>query len=169
VIRRAALSQYAGAVAKHLWTTGADLTISELVRDRPSGSRARLMIQGELPGGGGPKHAVVGITEDWVLRGQWWELAEYLYELVDRERARRRAFHCHDRDHFVERYRVVVHEHCEEVIRSSECEHYAGRPMANGHQAVEALLAEWVRDGPLGCAELVCLDPMPAVARPSSS
>lgn len=161
MIRRAALSQYAEAVAKHLWTTGADLTTNELLRLRSGMPRARLRIQGHLPGGGGPKHAVVEIIEDWVLREKDWELAEYIYELIDLERGRRRGFHCHDRDYFVDRYRVVVHEHCEEVIGSPACEHYAGVPIANGHQAVQTLLAEWVRDGPLGCGQLVCLDPAP--------
>ncbi len=70
----------------------------------------------------------------------------------------RYALHLHDTTFFVDAYRVVVHEHCEAPIGETTCAHYAGIPVADGFEAVDRLLAAWVRDTPPDCSTLTCLE-----------
>ncbi len=116
-------------------------------------------IRGALPGSGVPKPAEIGLTEIWARQGEHYERISYAYELIDHERDRRRAFHMHDRAAFL-KLGVVVHEHCEEQLGHAECRHFFGLPVATGHDGLERLLIAWTEAGPLGCADLRCMDPV---------
>ena len=121
---------------------------------------ADVSIRGDLPGGGATSISQVQIREQWrrPFRDQPWRLVEYAYELLDHERDVRFALHLHDRDWFVDAYRVVVHQHCESPIGRVRCRHYAGDPVTDGYQAVDRLLEVWTRDTELDCASLACLE-----------
>ncbi|HLA16468.1 MAG TPA: hypothetical protein VJZ72_06155 [Candidatus Limnocylindrales bacterium] len=108
------------------------------------------------------------LTEVWVpaatsrgARGRRTEVLErvtYGYELIDRARDRRRAFHRHDVDYFRGLAEVEVHEHCEEPLGDPGCRHFFGRPVRDGYEAIRLLLAAWSEPGRLGCDLLECID-----------
>lgn len=154
-----ALTRYAERLAIHLESTGAELRPRPEIQVFRSGGVSRIDVRAELPGPELSMASTIELIERWRLepRGEW-ELDSYTYDLIDRERGRRRAFHLHDRDFFIRRYRTVVHEHCEEGIGRLDCAHYAGVPMRDGHQAIDRLLKAWTDDGPFGCGNLDCLD-----------
>ena len=89
----------------------------------------RFGIVGYLPDGRQPALAVLEISEKWrpTTRDRY-ERSAYRYELLDRERGFRRAFHWHDEGEFVKRFGVVVHEHCELPIGDAPCPHLSGLP-----------------------------------------
>ena len=102
--------------------------------------------------------AIVDVRETWVpdqsgdlVRG------EYVYELIDRGRDFRRAFHLHDAAWFERRFLVVVHEHCERPIGARPCDHFEGTPIRDAYAGVLALIDAWIADPP-DCAQLRCLD-----------
>lgn len=153
---RAQLGGYVSKVATKLWSLGAELATPELATD-PHGNLA-FLIEARLPDSGTPQQALVRIQELWRPAGAEWQRQEYTYDLVDHPRARRRAYHLHDADSFRSAYDVVVHEHCEEVLGSADCNHYYGDPIADAYHGVELLLLAWTEDDVLGCEDLLCLD-----------
>jgi hypothetical protein len=90
--------------------------------------------------------------------------------LLDHERDFRRAHHLHDRDVFVRRFNVVVHEHCERPIGNVQCAHYEGSPIRDAFAGVVALLDAWTADPP-ECADLRCLPegPVSEITDPRTS
>lgn len=153
------LARYAERLVLHVETTGADVTPQPELQFARRQGLARVEVRAELPGAGLPRQSRIELREIW-RRGDRndWELDGYAYDLIDHERRRRRAFHLHDRDFFIRRYRTVVHEHCEEEIGSADCAHFAGTPIRDGHDAIDRLLDVWTDDAALGCADLECLD-----------
>lgn len=119
----------------------------------------RFEMVGFLPDGELPPKAIVEISETWPAVGNAFERSAYRYELIDRERGFRRAFHWHDERDFQRRFGVVVHEHCESPIGHAPCAHYFGAPARDGYRAVELLVAAWVADPP-DCTVLPCLEPI---------
>jgi hypothetical protein len=110
-----------------------------------------------------PTRAAIGsaieISELWFPSAGLLERSGYRYELIDRERQHRRAFHRHDSAYFDRQFGVVVHEHCESPIGQVDCTHFFGPPVRDGFRAVELLMAAWVSD-PLDCRTLPCLEPL---------
>lgn len=140
-------------------STGADVE-GPAIRYTPDGLLADLTIAATLPGSGLPKSSDLEIRERWSrpFRDQPWRLLEYAYELIDRQRDARRALHLHDAAWFVDRYQVVVHEHCEQPIGTVSCDHYFGLPTRDGFDAVDRLMRIWTDDAVPDCSTLVCLD-----------
>ena len=91
-----------------------------------------------------PPRAIVELRETWLPNGSGaLDQVEYAYELRDHERDFRQAHHLHDRDVFVHRFSVVVHEHCERPIGRVECAHYEGSPIRDAFAGVVALVEAW--------------------------
>ena len=120
----------------------------------------RFGIVGYLPDGRQPQLALIEISEKWRpgTRDEY-ERSAYRYELLDRGRGFRRAFHLHDEHEFVRRFGVVVHEHCESPIGHAPCPHHFGPPVRDGYRAIELLMAAWVADPP-DCIAIPCLEPI---------
>ena len=113
---------------------------------------------GSLPDGREPARSTVALREQFQPIGAaGFERDRYAYELVDRERGFRRAFHLHDPDWFERRYLVVVHEHCERPIGTAQCAHYHGSPIRDGHAGAISLIDAWTGEPP-DCSALPCLD-----------
>lgn len=128
----------------------------ELLEDS-SGSLSFELL-GNLPSSQDAARSEMAIREGFERLGpDHYERTRYEYELVDRARDYRRAFHMHFTDWFVERYLVVVHEHCERPIGRSPCEHYEGFPVRDAFAGIVKLVELWT-DGPPDCAELRCLE-----------
>jgi hypothetical protein len=51
---------------------------------------------------------------------------------------------------------VLVHEHCEERLGSTACDHYYGLP-TSGFEAIRQFASVWGRSTQLGCARLRCI------------
>jgi len=112
---------------------------------------------GSLPDGRAPALSTLEVRERFrTLDGELFERDGYEYELIDRERDSRRAFHLHDSEWFERRYLVVVHEHCEHPVGDTACGHYHGVPIRDGYAGVMALIAAWTSEP--GCSGLRCLD-----------
>lgn len=136
-------------------TDGEPLTIES----EPSGSR-RFTLLGALPAGRNWPAASVELGETWRPAGlDGYERSAYRYELLERQRDFRRAFHRHDEGFFERRYGVVVHEHCELPIGAAPCAHLFGAPVRDGYRAIELLMSAWVADQP-DCPSLPCLEPI---------
>ena len=113
---------------------------------------------GSLPDGREPARSTLELRERFQpIGGARFERDRYAYELVDRERGFRRAFHLHDPDWFGRRYLVVVHEHCERPIGTALCAHYHGSPIRDGFAGAVTLIGAWT-DEPPDCSALPCLD-----------
>lgn len=159
-LTQARLNEYAVGLAKKLWTIGVDLQPEgpAVAHDARRGL-VELRLTGLLPGTGAPRPAALTVRERWEAVGGEWTRTGYLYELDDFEAQRRRAWHWHDAEEFVRRFRVVVHEHCEEVLGAPICRHYAGMPVEDGYAGIDLLLSAWTTaDELLGCDDLSCLD-----------
>jgi hypothetical protein len=118
----------------------------------------RLHLFGVLPGDGGSRGATLDVREDFATSDRAWvERTAYAYELLDRPRDLRVAYHVHDRQWFQERRLVVVHEHCERPIGTTRCAHYEGSPIRDGFEGIAALMAAWMDDLP-DCTTRRCLD-----------
>jgi hypothetical protein len=154
IFDRAALNRYVIGLAKTLYTRGFEVT-GPIAEFDDSGD-----IVVSIAGVAVDERGVqISLDELWrPLPERRWERDEYTYDLVDEPRRRRRAFHLHDRALAAARLRSVVHEHCEEVMGRPACGHYLGREIPDGYVALDLLVAAWLDPGPLGCAELVCLD-----------
>ena len=125
--------------------------------DRDPDDVIGFVIEGRLPATTGPGAEII-LRERWSPDAGRWERSEYAYELIDHELASRRAFHQHDSEAFIRRFRVVVHEHCEGVLGSPDCLHYAGLPVLDGYDGARRLLAIWVDPGGISCDGLTCLE-----------
>lgn len=100
----------------------------------------------------------LSIFERWRPIGpDQWELAEYAYELLDREAGYRRAYHRHDVDAFVRAYGRATHEHCEATLRVAICGHYAGDPVEDAFDGFERLFGTWLTGERPDCSALTCL------------
>jgi hypothetical protein len=120
---------------------------------------------GDLQDGPDPTRATVVVREAFSPAGDGTCIrSRYEYELLDRARDYRRAFHLHFPEWFVSAYMVVVHEHCEHPVGHSDCDHYEGSPVRDAYAGIEALLRTWTADPP-DCSALRCLDPDPARRR----
>lgn len=152
------LSAYLSEVAELMERFGIVLAEDELViGEGPDGHRT-FALRGFLPEGRRPPRSILELRERWRPVGaDAFERAEYAYELLDRERSVRRAFHLHDADVFVRRFQVVVHEHCEQPIGRSVCDHHEGSPVKDGFAAVLLLVDAWTGDRP-DCSALPCLE-----------
>lgn len=160
------VDQYVSGLAKALYTQGFDLPEVPTIELDEAGQLA-FSIVGVIPDVDLAEVAEISLDEIWrPLPDRRWERREYTYDLVDRPRRRRRAFHLHDRDLAEAELGTVVHEHCEEIFGQPTCQHYLGRELPNGYLAIDHLVAAWVEPGPLGCAALTCLDQEPS--RPAS-
>lgn len=117
-----------------------------------------LELIGSLTDGREPPLSTLELRERFQpVAGDLFERDRYEYELLDRERDYRRAFHLHDPDWFERRYLVVVHEHCERPIGRAACAHYHGSPMRDGYAGVVRLIDAWTGEQS-DCSLLVCLD-----------
>lgn len=112
---------------------------------------------GSLPDGRVPALSTLEVREHFrSIDRESFERDGYEYELSDRERGFRRAFHLHDAAWFERRYLVVVHEHCERPLGDPECDHYEGPPIRDGYAGVMALVDAWTGEPP-DCTGLPCL------------
>jgi hypothetical protein len=118
-------------------------------------TRAQLVLEAELPGAGLPPVSRAIVRETFELIDGSWEQVGYRYELVDQEADGRRAYHLHDPELFLKRFRALVHEHCERPIGSARCDHYGGLPIRDSQDGVQRVLLAWT-DG-FDCDELRCL------------
>jgi len=155
-----ALEDYVADVVELLERYGAlvDEDPQPFINASPSGARW-FEVRAGLPDGRAPSRTAVWIREAWQpVAADAWERREYEYELLDRDRNSRRAFHLHDRDVFARVFDVVVHEHCEQPIGMSSCDHYAGQPVRDAFAGVDLLVGTWVDPGEPDCGALTCLD-----------
>lgn len=151
-----ALDRYIVSLAKALYTRGFELPANPTALRDPSGA-VRFSINGFIPGPTSDGDEIV-LEEIWApVRNHEWLRREYAYEMIDRARHRRRAFHLHDGG-LASRFGVSVHEHCEEELGAPDCQHYLGRELPHGYLALELLVAAWVEPGPLDCDALTCLE-----------
>jgi len=125
--------------------------------EAPSGALS-WELRGELPDGDALFRAAVAIREEFrPVGGGWYERSRYEYELVDRARDLRRAFHLHVPEWFERTHLVVVHEHCERPIGTIRCPHYEGSPVRDSFEGIARLMDAWTAD-PIDCADLRCLE-----------
>jgi hypothetical protein len=123
---------------------------------------------GELPDGNSPALARIEVREEFRPVGSdLYERTRYEYELLDKARNYRRAFHLHFPEAFVRAYQVVVHEHCERPIKTVNCHHYEGSPIKDAFAGVHALMGVWTGEAP-DCRRLRCLDGGRSGIRPAS-
>ncbi len=153
------LDRYAVALATYLWSVGIDLD-QDIPRLREADDgRLEVVVGGDLPGSGGPGRSRIELAEQWAPRGDVFEQVAYRYEVIDHFAHRRRAFHRHDDAAFVRAFGVLVHEHCEEPIGVTACEHVAGLPKRDGFEAMNDLLVAWSTPADiLICVDLPCLE-----------
>jgi hypothetical protein len=155
-----ALEDYVADVAELLERYGGTLEpdADPIINASPSGARW-FDLRAILPDGWTPPRSVVTVREVWrPAAADAYERSDYEYELLDHVRGFRRAFHLHDRDWFVRRFEVVVHEHCERPIGSARCNHYAGLPVRDAFAGVELLVGAWIDPLERDCDALTCLD-----------
>ncbi|HYN69289.1 MAG TPA: hypothetical protein VEX41_03655 [Candidatus Eisenbacteria bacterium] len=158
ILSTQSLNQYILGLAKALDTRGFDVESGPIAEFDPAGYVAYSVV-GVLQEPPGSGRTEISLDEIWhPLPERRWERREYSYDLLDRPRHRRRAFHLHDRELAEAALRSIVHEHCEEVIGQPACRHYLGRELPDGYQAIDFLMAAWVEPGDLGSSSLVCLD-----------
>jgi hypothetical protein len=152
------LDSHLADIARLLDRYGVSLDPGDLsIEEAATGART-FDIRGFLPAGRQPALAALEIRETWLpVDTGAFERAEYAYELIDRERDFRRAFHLHFPDWFQRHFLVVVHEHCERPIGAVDCEHYEGAPIRDAFAGVLALIDVWTGDSE-DCATLRCLE-----------
>jgi hypothetical protein len=68
------------------------------------------------------------------------------------------VFQLHNREAFIRRFQVVVHEHCEPPIGMAPCAHIAGPLVPDAYRGVDTLIASWIDPDPPDCAAMTCLD-----------
>jgi hypothetical protein len=128
----------------------------ELLEDRAGNLSFELL--GSLPDTLDAARSEIALREGFDRLGpDLYVRSRYEYELVDRERDYRRAFHMHFTEWFRERYLVVVHEHCERPIGRVACEHYEGSPVKDVFAGIAELVDVWT-DAPPDCRVLRCLE-----------
>jgi hypothetical protein len=127
------LQRHADDLATYLARTGADF-VERRLEYADGRTRAQLVLDADLPGAGLPPVSRVIVRESFELRDGSWQQVAYRYELLDREMDCRRTFHLHDPEIVLQRFLVLVHEHCERPIGTSRCDHFAGLPIrGNDH------------------------------------
>jgi hypothetical protein len=132
---------------------GDDLVLREGGRD----GDLSFALGGSLPGDQASAGTVI-VREVFARAGpDVYERSQYAYEIVDRERDCRRAFHLHFPEWFAREHLVLVHEHCERPIGHAVCPHYEGSPIRDAFAGVMALMEIWTGDAP-DCADLRCLE-----------
>ena len=156
------LEVYLSRVAELLERYGVVLDIGPaaplVLEESPSGAMS-FELRGFLPDGRVPPLSVIEVREQWRrLKANRFERWAYAFELLDHERAFRRAFHLHDRKAFVRRFHVVVHEHCERPLGKAPCAHITGPPVRDAYRGVDLLLEAWIDPRPPDCAAMTCLD-----------
>jgi hypothetical protein len=155
---RHALELYITGLAKALYTRGFEIPSHPTAEIDPDGTVA-FSIVGAIPEPDSAVTSEIDLDEVWrPAHDDQLRRDAYAYELIDRPRGRRRAFHMHDRDAATALFGTGVHEHCEEVLGHSACDHYLGRELPNGYLAIELLIAAWLEPGQLDCSSLICLD-----------
>ena len=113
---------------------------------------------GGLPDGRQPPLATLAVREEFASAGEEaYRRSRYEFELIDREREFRRAYHLHSSEWFEQTHLVVVHEHCETPIGDTRCAHYEGSPIRDGYQGIVTLLTAWTGEAP-DCSSLPCLE-----------
>ncbi len=113
---------------------------------------------GDLPVSFDAARSEIAVREAFAPTGPGlYVRTRYEYELLDRERDYRRAFHMHTPEWFGERYLVFVHEHCERPIGRVACEHYEGSPVKDVFAGIFQLIDVWT-DTPPDCSALRCLE-----------
>ena len=151
------LQVHLGRLATILWNYGASFPVPTLDRYLDT-NNVGFEFAAELAGPDVPEPAVVKLSEIWEPTGpDAFRRREYAYDFVDHPLNRRRAFHGHDPEHFAREFDVLVHEHCEDVLGRPTCDHYYGLPV-DGYEAIRRFLSTWRQPGPLGCADLRCMD-----------
>jgi hypothetical protein len=156
------IAAYLASAANLLGRYGVDLAFPsgldavELLEDANGNLSYELL--GNLPGSQNAAGSELAIREGFERLGpDQFERIRYEFELVDRGRDFRRAFHMHFTEWFIERYQVVVHEHCERPVGRVACEHYEGSPIKDAFAGTVKLIDAWT-DAPPDCAVLACLD-----------
>jgi hypothetical protein len=148
------VASYLGGLAVYMRNEGAEVPEPELDRYDDSDDIGFELV-GEMPWPTDPKPAELSARELWSPAGRdRYDRIGYVYELIDRPHNRRRAFHLHDPEVFLKRLGVPMHEHCEEIMDHPVHEHYLGLPIANGYEALNALLTCFSTEEPFGCASL---------------
>jgi len=155
------ISEYLSAAAALLERHGVALRLPgqqadlELLED--SSGRLSFELVGDLPGAADPTCSEIAVREEFhPLGSDRYERRRYEYEILDRERDYRRAFHLHFPEWFERTFMVVVHEHCERPVGHVACPHYEGSPIRDAFAGIVALMAIWVDPTP-DCPELRCL------------
>jgi hypothetical protein len=156
-----ALVDYVANVGDQMERFGINLDASGgQIRVRSGSGGLSYQLGGTLPDAPGAPSATLSVTERWRrVDDRLLERTEYAYELLDRRRRFRRAWHRHDQLWFADRYQVIVHEHCENPIGEAACDHYAGFPVRDAFAGVELLVGAWMDPDPPDCATLRCLEP----------
>ncbi|MBA3877081.1 MAG: hypothetical protein C0498_09130 [Anaerolinea sp.] len=156
------IAAYLASAANLLGRYSVDLALPsdsdavELLED--SNGNLSFELLGTLPGSQDVARSELAIREGFERLGpDQYERTRYEFELVDRGREYRCAFHMHFTEWFVERYQVVVHEHCERPVGRVACEHYEGSPIKDAFAGILKLIEVWT-DAPPDCATLACLD-----------
>ena len=144
-------------LAAILWNLGATFPSPTLDQYQDTGN-VGFELTAELPGADSPRPGVIKLSEIWAAttRGQFSRL-EYAYDFLEHPLRRRRAFHSHDSAAFAGAFRVLVHEHCEETLGAPLCDHYFGLPV-DAYEAIRRFTILWRQPGPIGCAELQCME-----------
>lgn len=156
------LAAYESTIAVLLERYGVSLDLDAdapiALEESPNGALS-FELRGFLPDGRRPPLSVLLVREKWGEVGRdSYERLGYEYELLDHERRFRRAYHLHDVDHFVRRFNVAVHEHCERPIGVASCPHFEGSPIRDGFRGVEILVDAWTNPTIPDCAVLSCLE-----------
>lgn len=155
------LEDYLSRVAELLERYGVVLdlgSVQQLVLDESPSGAMSFALRGFLPDGRTPPRSVVEVRELWrLVAPDAVERWEYEFELIDHERTYRRAFHLHDAEATIRRFRSVVHEHCERPIGTAPCAHLAGLPVRDAFGGVELLLRAWIDPVP-DYAAMTCLE-----------
>ncbi|MBA3435724.1 MAG: hypothetical protein H0X20_02295 [Chloroflexi bacterium] len=153
-----AIGEYVSGLAKATYSRGFELPANPIIEIDRAGFLS-FSISGSLPDPAAAESAEISLDEIWrPLPGRRRERREYTYDVIDRPRRRRLAFHLHDRDLAEATFGVAVHEHCEETLGDPACAHYLGRELPDGYLALELLMAAWVEPDALGCERLRCLE-----------
>jgi len=150
------LQDYLGRLSTILWNYGASFPVPAVVRYEDT-LNVGFEFTAALPGPSSPQPAIIKLSEIWApVQKDVYDRREYEYDFVEHPLNRRRAFHGHHPEYFLRNYQVVVHEHCEEILKQPTCLHYYGLPV-NGYEAIQRFASLWGQLGPLGCNSLRCM------------
>jgi hypothetical protein len=138
-----------------LWNHGAEVEGPQL---DVHAAGLTFSLSARMPDAPTPDGAELSIREIWKpTTGGGYRRSEYLYDLVERRFDRRRAFHAHDREHYLDALDVVTHEHCETRLGDPDCEHYYGLPV-DAYEAIQQLAILWAQPDAFDCSGLRCIE-----------